>query len=145
MGNDAIWINFWEKFYSKKSPLNITPILSDWDMSPAKDYSNVINNWESINQLEKENGEVVDIQLPKFKLTTAEEFFDDFVKSADKIPSLEGERPAVWLYIHGPSHYQALKASREGDILLTMAEKFSTIDAITDNSFVNYPKGHINK
>ncbi len=129
----------WEQYYSKKSSLNIVPVLSDWDMSPAKDYSHIINNWESINQLEKENGEKVDIQLPKFQLATAEEFLNDFVKSADKIPSLEGERPAVWLYIHGPSHYQALKASREGDMFLTMAEKFATIDALTNNSFINYP------
>jgi len=135
----------WEDLYSQKNPTNITPILSDWDMSPAKDYSHIIRNWESINQLQKDKGEVVDIQLPKFKIVTAEEFLKDVTKSADKIKTIKGERPAVWLYIHGPSHYEALKASREGDILLTVAEKFSTIDALTENSFSGYPTERLAK
>lgn len=130
---------YWEKYFSENSKDNVIPVLSDWDMSPAVDYSHVINNWESISEIENENGKKLPISLPKFKITTAEEFLDQFVNSAANIPSIKGERPPVWLYIHGPSHYQALKASREADILLTVAEKFSTVDALTDNSFVKYP------
>jgi alpha-mannosidase len=129
----------WEKYFTENSKENVIPVLSDWDMSPAVDYSHVINNWESIDEIEIENGKKLPINLPKFKITTADEFLDQFVSSAANIPSIKGERPPVWLYIHGPSHYQALKASREADILLTVAEKFSTIDALTDNSFVKYP------
>jgi len=34
----------------------------------------------------------------------------------------------------------ALKASREGDIMMTVAEKFSTIDALLLGSFKKYPR-----
>ncbi len=135
----------WDKLYTQKSPNNIAPILSDWDMSPAKDYSHIIDNWESISQLQKSKNEVISIELPKFKIATADEFFENITKSADNISSIKGERPAVWLYIHGPSHYQALKASREGDINLTVAEKFATIDALASKSFSNYPSERLAK
>ena len=108
---------FWSKYYRENNPDNIIPLLSDWDMSPAKDYSYIIKNWESINEIEKENGGKLQIQLPKFKIATGEEFLDGFTQSVSEIPKIRGERPAVWLYIHGPSHYQALKASREADII----------------------------
>ena len=51
-----------------------------------------------------------------------------------------GERPDVWLYIHGPSHQRALKAPREGSRLLTAAEKFATFDALQQGSFKDYPQ-----
>ncbi|MCB0751736.1 MAG: hypothetical protein KDC52_09695, partial [Ignavibacteriae bacterium] len=101
---------YWEKYFTSNSDENVIPVLSDWDMSPAVDYSHVINNWESIIEIEDENENKISIELPKFKIQTAEEFLDQFVKSASDIPKIKGERPPVWLYIHGPSHYQALKA-----------------------------------
>ena len=129
----------YKKYFSDNSDKNVIPVLSDWDMSPAVDYSNVIKNWESIDELEVKDGNKIPIQLPKFKIQTASEFLDKFIIAASNIPKIKGERPDVWLYIHGPSHYEALKASRKADILLTMAEKFSTINAMTENSFANYP------
>ncbi|MFZ1290461.1 MAG: glycoside hydrolase family 38 C-terminal domain-containing protein [Melioribacteraceae bacterium] len=130
---------YWEKYFINNTKENVIPLLSDWDMSPAKDYSHVINNWESINEIEQNDSSKISIELPKFRIQTADEFLDSFVKSASNIPKIYGERPQVWLYIHGPSHYEALKAGREADIMLTVAEKFATIDAITGNSFSNYP------
>ncbi|MDX1700039.1 MAG: glycoside hydrolase family 38 C-terminal domain-containing protein, partial [Melioribacteraceae bacterium] len=135
---------YWEKYYSTKSNNNVIPVLSDWDMSPAKDYSNVIQNWESIDEVQVDNDNKVPIQIPDFKISTAQEFLDNFVKAASNIPKIEGERPPVWLYIHGPSHYQALKASRESDMLLCAAEKFSVTDAWLEKSMVGYPEDDLN-
>jgi alpha-mannosidase len=129
----------WEKYYSAGSPETVVPLLSDWDMSPANDYSPIIRQWESISALKDENGVSTKISLPRFKIVTTPELFTSFVKAADPLPFISGERPALWLYIHGPSHQKAIKASREGDILLTMAEKFATIDALNENSFAAYP------
>ena len=129
---------YWEKYFNEKSNTTSIPLLSDWDMSPAIDYSNVINNWESINEIEKD-GNKISLNLPKFKIQTANEFFEGFTKNSRNIPKIMGERPQVWLYIHGPSHYEALKASREADILLPVAEKFAAINSLINNSFENYP------
>ena len=70
------------------------------------------------------------LKLPDIKLATAPEFIRRINESSIDLPEISGERPAVWLYIHGPSHEWALKASGEGDIMMTIAEKFSTIDAL---------------
>ena len=130
----------WEKFYTAKSPSPVIPILSDWDMSPSKDYSHLINNWENIHELPNEQGKNILLNLPRFKVATTPEFFESLLKQNPQLPVIKGERPAVWLYIHGPSHQKALKASREADILLTIAEKFSAINSIIDGSFTNYPQ-----
>lgn len=129
----------WEGYFSKESPDNVIPVLSDWDMSPANDYSHIIREWESISELRDKGGSKKKVRLPEFKISTAPEFLEAFVSSAKPLPSVRGERPALWLYIHGPSHQKALRASREGDILLTMAEKFATIDAMINGSFDKYP------
>jgi len=129
-----------EVYFDKEIKHPVLPLLSDWDMSTPKDYGDLINKWENITELETVKGKTNKINLPKFKISTAPDFFDAFTKTASNIPSIKGERPAIWLYIHGPTHQKALKLSREGDILLTAAEKFATIDAITDNSFNNYPQ-----
>ncbi len=135
----------WESYYSNSSAQNIIPLLSDADMSPAKKYDHITKLWNSISELTDEQGVKIEINLPSINIATAHEFLHDFVLAADSLPSLNGERPALWLYIHGPGHQKAIKASREGDILLTMAEKFATIDALTSKSFNKYPTSRIQK
>jgi alpha-mannosidase len=136
---------YWEKYYDRKSEGSIIPLLSDWDMSPAVDYSSIINNWSSINEIQAEDGNPIPLSLPSFKIANGTEFFSMISKKADNLEIINGERPAIWLYIHGPSHQKALKASREADILLTQAEKFATINALLDDSFKRYPQEELNK
>ena len=55
------------------------------------------------------------------------------------MPSITGERPNVWIYIHGPSHHWAMDHSRKADVLLPAAEKFAVSDALVSNSYSQYP------
>ena len=136
---------YWEKYYTDKTAKPVIPLLSDSDMSPAKDYSNLIQNWGAIHELPQDNGNYTSVKLPGIKVATATEFFDALMVQKPQLPSIQGERPDVWLYIHGPSHQQAIKASREADILLPVAEKLATINALIDKSFQNYPVTRLNK
>ncbi len=131
---------FWGKYYQNKSTQAVIPLLSDWDMSPAVDYSELISKWESIREMKDEKDNLMPVVLPEFKISSADEFFPALENKVSDIPSVRGERPAVWLYIHGPSHQKALKASREGDIILTQAEKFATALAWVKGSFKDYPQ-----
>ncbi len=135
----------WEKYYSLNTKSPAIPLLSDWDMSPAIDYSNLINQWESIDEIQGKNNTSTPLDLPQFKIASAPEFFDALAKANPELPEVKGERPALWLYIHGPSHQKALKASRQADILLTEAEKFATANALVNNSFENYPTEEFQK
>ncbi len=130
----------WEKYFTKENDAPVIPLLSDWDMAPAKNYSHLIRQWEAIDQLQNDKGEYVPAKLPEFEIASTPEFFDALIKSNADLPEIKGERPAVWLYIHGPSHQKALKAKRASDILLTQAEKFASANALVDGSFKNYPK-----
>jgi alpha-mannosidase len=130
----------WEKYYTDKSKSPAIPLLSSWDMSPAKDYSGLIRQWEIIDELQNEKGEYVPVKLPEFKIASTPEFFGALTAQNPELINIRGERPAVWLYIHGPSHQKAIKASREGDILLTQAEKFATASALVSGTFANYPE-----
>ena len=136
--------NEWSKYYLKNTNTSVTPLFSDWDMSPAKDYSKLINQWKNIDELQAENGKYQSIHLPEIKLSLTPEFIRDFKKNSSNIPVIKGERPAVWLYIHGPTHQKAIKASREADILLTAAEKFAAANALIDNSYNKYPEQLLN-
>ncbi|MDY0099463.1 MAG: glycoside hydrolase family 38 C-terminal domain-containing protein [Bacteroidales bacterium] len=132
---------YWSAGYNDVSAVKpVIPVLSDWDMSPAKDYSTLISEWNSLTGYKNKKGNILPLTLPKIRLATAPEFLKKISESTADLKEITGERPAVWLYIHGPSHEWALKASREGDIMMTIAEKFSTIEALLKGSFVKYPE-----
>jgi len=135
---------YYGKYYNSLAKNPVVPVLSDWDMSAAKDYSSFINQWHSINQLEVKENQVIPIKLPEIKIVTAPEFFTAVEKENTQIPVIKGERPALWLYIHGPTHHKAITASREADILLPMAEKFATANALVKGNFNDYPYEKLN-
>ena len=137
---------YWEDGYNDKPGIQpVIPVLSDWDMSPAKDYSKMIERWNTLDSYTDKNGMLQTLKLPDIRLATAPEFIRRINESSIDLPEISGERPAVWLYIHGPSHEWALKASREGDIMMTIAEKFSTIDALLRKTFTGYPEERLGK
>jgi alpha-mannosidase len=130
----------WDDYFSASSTATAIPVLSDWDMSPAKDYSNLIKQWNNLTSVPGANGSLSSIRLPKIELSLTPDFIRAFALHAGNIPEVRGERPAVWLYIHGPTHQKATKTSREGDILLTMAEKFATANAMIRGTYAGYPQ-----
>lgn len=137
---------YWADGYNTRSgTVPVIPVLSDWDMSPAKDYSALISQWNSLKSYRNEKGITIPLKLPVIRLATTPEFISRIEESTIELPSIKGERPAVWLYIHGPSHEWALRASREGDIMMTVAEKFCTIDALLQGSFRKYPEERLNR
>lgn len=137
---------FWKEGYNDVDPTKtVMPILSDWDMSPAKDYSELISKWHLIKYVENEKDQLTPIQLPNIELTSTSDFIDRIASNSKALKVIQGERPALWLYIHGPAHQKAIKASREGDRSLVNAEKFSVFDALTKGSFSNYPTQELNK
>lgn len=130
-------ILFWEKNFEGG---NIqTPLLSSQDMLPAIDYSEFIKSWNSFDSLKDEAGEEKNVFLPNMELMTVDEFMPLAEKNATKVDTIMGERPNVWVYIHGPGHHDALTASREASKLLPAAEKFLSIANIIDPIKMRYP------
>jgi alpha-mannosidase len=110
-----------------------------WDPKPVENLDPFKDLWNNLKTVENDNGEKLKVKLPAIKYSTLDKFFDQIRKSSREIPSITGERPDVWIYIHGPSHHWALDHSRKADVLLPAAEKFAVADALVSGSYSKYP------
>ncbi|UJH68507.1 glycosyl hydrolase-related protein [Allomuricauda sp. SCSIO 65647] len=130
-------ILFWEGNFEENKIH--TPLLSSQDMLPAIDYSDFIEAWNAFDSLKDDDQVEKKVFLPNMELMTVDEFMPLAEKNATKVDTIMGERPNVWVYIHGPGHHDALTASREASKLLPAAEKFLSIANILDPKKVQYP------
>jgi len=123
----------------RKGGTNI-PVLEMSDMSSPANLDRFLNTWNTLKSISRTDGTAQPLFLPPLHYSTAESFFR--LASAEKpdVPVVLGERPNIWLYIHGPTHHRAISAKREADILLPAAETFSTVDALLSSSFARYPR-----
>lgn len=110
-----------------------------WPKEPVENLDPFVALWNNLTEIENEDGELANVQLPKIKFSTLDKFFKQIRKSTKEIPTLTGERPNVWIYIHGPSHHWAMDHSRKADMLLPAAEKFAAANAMVDGSYKKYP------
>ena len=116
-----------------------------WDLKPVENLDPFMSFWNNLTEVENEEGERLTVKLPKIKFSTLDKFFTQIRNSTKKLPSIMGERPNVWIYIHGPSHHWAMDYSREADMLLPAAEKFAVADALVSGSYKNYPSEEFQK
>lgn len=110
-----------------------------WDMKPVENLDPFMALWNNLKEVENEDGKRFKVQLPEIKFSTLDKFFKQIRKSSKEIPTIMGERPNVWIYIHGPSHHRAMDHSRKADVLLPAAEKFATANSLVEGSFSKYP------
>lgn len=110
-----------------------------WDPKPVHNLDPFMKLWNNLATIENEDGERLEVSIPKIKFSTLDKFFDQMRQGTKELPSIMGERPNVWVYIHGPSHHWALDHSRKADVLLPAAEKFAMADVLVSKSYANYP------
>jgi len=129
----------WEEPYKKYQLPPDVFVLYSTDMSSPKDFSGLFQKWNHLRLRTQGERKVIEPALPKFKYDLAEKSLQKIFDHNSVLPVIQGERPNVWLYIHGPTHHKAISASRQGAGLLTAAEMFSTIDAVLGHDFTKYP------
>jgi alpha-mannosidase len=133
-------VSSWESFYDKYSLPPTIPLLFTSDMSSPKDFTGLMNLWNYFSLPNSDNKKSDPRSLPRLKYDIAQNVFDTIFSVGTRLPTIQGERPEVWLYIHGPTHHYAISASREGAVILPAAEKFSTIHAMLENNMSEYPQ-----
>jgi alpha-mannosidase len=126
----------WNDYYKQHKIHPELQFLYSHDFATPPDYDAFFKDW---------NSKSAKLGKPSINYATATVWFDAVTKGEPSFDKISGERPDVWLYIHGPSHQRALKASREGSRLLTAAEKFATFDALQKGSFKDYPRASFTK
>jgi len=125
----------------------ILPILYTIDMGKPPPWLGVTNALTQTNNYSYHSDLILDWKnqgdLPNLRMSTGEYMMDAITNAAGQKGSSfkqwTGERPNVWLYIHGPSHHYAVTAMREAGRLLPAAETFATIDALLAGDFSAYP------
>jgi alpha-mannosidase len=123
----------WNAEYSQRRlPLEF-PLLYSVDFSKPTDFGPLINAWNS-RHLSAEGS-----PLSRMAYSPARRFLEALTQPDADFKTVMGERPNLWLYIHGPTHHWAITAQREAGVLLPAAEIFSTISALLEGSFKNYP------
>jgi alpha-mannosidase len=121
----------WKDYYAARGLPSQFPLLNSVDFSQPTDFSDLIKSW---------NGAQTAFPVPlTMRYSSARRFFEGLDVKAGKFDTVTGERPNLWLYIHGPTHHWAISAQREAGALLPAAETFSTIRALLDGSFKDYP------
>lgn len=116
------------------------PVVSMMDMSGPENYGGLVREWNSLKSVSDTGSTDTPLSLPRMKYSTAERFLDDVSRENPSLKEVKGERPDLWLYIHGPTHHWAISAKREADRYLPAAEIFSTVKALLEGSFMGYPQ-----
>lgn len=130
----ALMLNNWESYFKKRDISPGFAYIYSYDFSTPLNYDAYIEEWNNSVRKNNERG------LPYIQYATNEMAMDYLTKNPQtKFDKLQGERPNVWLYIHGPAHRRAVKAARDASRILATAEKFSTFNAVLENSFTDYP------
>jgi alpha-mannosidase len=123
----------WNEYYRSRSiPPHYAVVLSNDAAGPIY-YEEVLRDWNKIVALSGKS-------IPSLKYSTADEFLATVNVPGAKFDSISGERPDLWLYIHGPAHYQAIQAKRKSAVHLPAAETFATIDGLLRKNLQTYPK-----
>ena len=123
----------WLPEYKKHGlPLEF-PLLHSVDFSRPTDFGPLIRLWNSRHAGEDKASRA------GMRYSPAAQFFDSLDRTRPGLSQITGERPNLWLYIHGPTHHWAISAQREAAVLLPAAEIFNTIASLLDGSFAHYP------
>ena len=122
----------WAPYHEAHGLPDQFPLLNSVDFSQPTDFGPLIAAWNGAGK----NGAA---DRPVMRYSTARTFFEALDVKTAKLETLTGERPGLWLYIHGPTHHWAISAAREAARLLPAAEAFGTVRALLEGSFAGYP------
>ena len=128
----------WDDYYAEhKLPPHYGVVIST-DAGGPKDYTPIINEW---NNIAKGSG----LSIPVLRHSTAEDFLHEIAVPQAIFDSISGERPDLWLYIHGPAHYQAIKAKKLAAVTLPAAEMFSAVNGVVKSDLKSYPSKELSR
>lgn len=112
-------LSLWDGYFRER---NIPPhyaVLISCDATKPVDFSPVIKEWNAIADLS--GG-----RIPHLVSSTSEKYFETVNVPGAEMETVSGERPNLWLYIHGPAHYEMTLGNRLAAVLLPDAEMFSS-------------------
>jgi alpha-mannosidase len=123
----------WGPYYQEHGIPPEFPLLHSVDFSQPTDFGPLIQLWNSRHPAKDESPQ------SKMRYSSAAHFFDSLAEAKPNLDPILGERPNLWLYIHGPTHHWAITAQREAGRLLPAAEVFTTVASLLEADMAGYP------
>jgi len=120
-------------YYQKHGIAPIYCLINSMDFSRPVDFNPLIAAWNT------QTNTAETPRAPVMSYGSIAGFFDRVSAGQPRFDTLLGERPDVWLYIHGPTHHGTTSLRREAARLLPAAEAFNTFACMLDGNFTNYP------
>lgn len=128
----------WTGYYRDHALPPVYCFYSSNDSSGPADYGKLLAEWDKTRA---NGGPTV---LPSLRYATSGQFLDALTAGGPRLRQIAGERPNVWLYIHGPTHHWAISAAREAGWGLPAAETFATAACRVEGSYWGYPQAELN-
>jgi len=144
----AAYVEKWLPYYEERGIAPGFPILHSEDFSQPKDFGALIKAWGekmigSTGAGTKDAANATSAAPSKIQYSSTAGFFKTIDVEGARFDRVVGERPNLWLYIHGPTHHWAISAHREAGYVLPAAETFSTVASLLGGSFGDYPAGQM--
>lgn len=128
----------WQDYYAGHNLAPCYGVLMSNDAAKPDSYTELVNTWNDI--VEKS-----EIPLPRIKYSTTDEYLSKVVLPGSDVPDIYGERPDLWLYIHGPAHYEQTLDKRKAAVLLPAAEFFATANYLGSGARTEYPRTRLDR
>ncbi len=138
----------WKPYYDRRGIAPEFPLLHSEDFSKPRDYRPLIGLWNARYGGGAEAGApgAPSANLgSRMAYASARGFFEALSRGNPRFDEVMGERPNLWLYIHGPTHHDAITAQREAGSVLPAAETFAAAAALLEGSFTGYPARELNE
>ncbi len=129
-------VEMWSDYYREHNLPPHFAIVISTDAAGPSNYASVVSEW---NTIVKKTG----AKIPTLRHSTAQGFLDEITKNNLKLERIDGERPNLWAYIHGPGHQKAIASMRHAGRALPAAEIFSSVSGLVNNTLENYPQSEI--
>lgn len=128
-------LGLWNDYYSSRHLAPCYAVLMSNDAAKPDSYTELMDAWNDIASKSE-------IPLPRMRYSTTDAYLDKVVTPDSDIPDIYGERPNLWLYIHGPAHYEQTLDKRRAGVLLPAAEFYSTVNFLGGKV---YPKAELDR
>jgi len=121
-------IGAWDDYYRRHALNPVYAVIMSTDASMPDSYSELIDSWNDIVSK-------AEVPLPALKYSTMEAFMSAVSAPASAFEQISGERPDLWLYIHGPAHYEQTLDKRRAAVLIPSAEMLATINHLRGDAY----------
>lgn len=125
----------WEEYYTEHHLPPLYAVLMSSDASKPDSYSELIKAWNDIVSKSP-------APLPRLVYSTTDRFLSAINTPHSRREQISGERPNLWLYIHGPAHYDQTLDKRRASVLLPAAEFFSSLNYLSGEL---YPEAELDR